>query len=135
MFSFWLDQIFDLKIEAKDVLMEALQQPWQVQEKAMETDMRALQWVEDLEQRVVAADLHLKVRNPGALCQTNHITLTNSNSKVEHGVTLDSGIHSCTRAGTLELTDCMSFVSTRHFLRMQLMRLNPTQKQQWQNFR
>lgn len=42
--------------------MEALQQPWQVQERAMETDVCALQWVEDLEQRVVAADLHLKVR-------------------------------------------------------------------------
>uniref|UniRef100_A0A3B5LTK5 Bromodomain adjacent to zinc finger domain, 1A n=1 Tax=Xiphophorus couchianus TaxID=32473 RepID=A0A3B5LTK5_9TELE len=35
-------------------------QPWQVQEKAMEVDVSALQWVEDLEQRVIAADLHLK---------------------------------------------------------------------------
>lgn len=43
--------------------MEELQKPWQVQEKAMETDVSALKWVEDLEQRVVAADLHLKVRN------------------------------------------------------------------------
>lgn len=41
--------------------MEALQQPWQVQEKAMDMDISALQWVEDLEQRVIAADLHLKV--------------------------------------------------------------------------
>ena len=49
-------------MEQKDVLLEALQQPWQVQEKAMETDVSALQWVEDLEQRVIAADLHLKVK-------------------------------------------------------------------------
>ncbi|XP_041654554.1 bromodomain adjacent to zinc finger domain protein 2A isoform X2 [Cheilinus undulatus] len=54
------DPMFDLKVEEKDALMEALQQPWQVQEKAMETDICALQWVEDLEQRVIASDLHLK---------------------------------------------------------------------------
>ncbi|XP_076596544.1 bromodomain adjacent to zinc finger domain protein 2A isoform X2 [Chaetodon auriga] len=54
------DPLFELKVEDKDVLMEALQQPWQVQEKAMETDISTLQWVEDLEQRVIAADLHLK---------------------------------------------------------------------------
>uniref|UniRef100_A0A8C5E7V2 Bromodomain adjacent to zinc finger domain protein 2A n=1 Tax=Gouania willdenowi TaxID=441366 RepID=A0A8C5E7V2_GOUWI len=56
-------QLFDVKEEKKNVWLEALQQPWQVQEKAMETDVLALQRVEDLEQRVVAADLHLKVRN------------------------------------------------------------------------
>lgn len=50
-----------MKPDEKDALLEALQQPWQVQEKAMETDISALQWVEDLEQRVVASDLHLKV--------------------------------------------------------------------------
>lgn len=54
------DPLFELKVEEKDVLLEALQQPWQVQERAMETDVSALQWVEDLEQRVIAADLHLK---------------------------------------------------------------------------
>uniref|UniRef100_A0A087Y1P6 Bromodomain adjacent to zinc finger domain, 2A n=1 Tax=Poecilia formosa TaxID=48698 RepID=A0A087Y1P6_POEFO len=54
------DPLFELKTEDKDVLLEALQQPWQVQEKAMEVDVSALQWVEDLEQRVIAADLHLK---------------------------------------------------------------------------
>uniref|UniRef100_A0A8C5E4J9 Bromodomain adjacent to zinc finger domain, 2A n=1 Tax=Gouania willdenowi TaxID=441366 RepID=A0A8C5E4J9_GOUWI len=54
------DQLFDVKEEKKNVWLEALQQPWQVQEKAMETDVLALQRVEDLEQRVVAADLHLK---------------------------------------------------------------------------
>uniref|UniRef100_A0A3Q4I563 Bromodomain adjacent to zinc finger domain, 1A n=1 Tax=Neolamprologus brichardi TaxID=32507 RepID=A0A3Q4I563_NEOBR len=52
--------IFELKVEEKDALLEALQQPWQVQEKTVETDIIALQWVEDLEQRVIAADLHLK---------------------------------------------------------------------------
>lgn len=57
------DPIFDMKVEQKDTLMEALQQPWLVQEKAMETDVCALQWVEDLEQRVVGADLQLKVTN------------------------------------------------------------------------
>uniref|UniRef100_I3KK70 Bromodomain adjacent to zinc finger domain, 2A n=1 Tax=Oreochromis niloticus TaxID=8128 RepID=I3KK70_ORENI len=54
------DPMFELKVEEKDALLEALQQPWQVQEKTMETDISALQWVEDLEQRVIAADLHLK---------------------------------------------------------------------------
>ncbi|XP_077598273.1 bromodomain adjacent to zinc finger domain protein 2A isoform X2 [Stigmatopora nigra] len=54
------DPIFDLKEEKKERLLEALQQPWQVQDKAMETDKSALRWVEDLEQRVFAADLHLK---------------------------------------------------------------------------
>ncbi|XP_029362132.1 bromodomain adjacent to zinc finger domain protein 2A isoform X2 [Echeneis naucrates] len=61
------DPIFELKVEEKDVLMEALQQPWQVQEKAMETDISALQWVEDLEQRVIAADLHLKAPPQSAM--------------------------------------------------------------------
>lgn len=54
--------MFDLKVEDKDVLLEELQKPWQVQEKTMETDIGVLKWVEDLEQRVVSADLHLKVR-------------------------------------------------------------------------
>lgn len=53
--------MFDLKVEDKDVLLEELQKPWQVQEKTMETDVSVLKWVEDLEQRVVSADLHLKV--------------------------------------------------------------------------
>uniref|UniRef100_A0A8D3C8V6 Bromodomain adjacent to zinc finger domain, 2A n=1 Tax=Scophthalmus maximus TaxID=52904 RepID=A0A8D3C8V6_SCOMX len=56
------DPMFESKVEQKNGLLEALQQPWQVQERAMETDVSALQWVEDLEQRVIAADLHLKVR-------------------------------------------------------------------------
>ncbi|XP_061651158.1 bromodomain adjacent to zinc finger domain protein 2A isoform X1 [Phyllopteryx taeniolatus] len=53
------DPVFKIE-EQKEGLLEALQQPWQVQEKAMETDNSALRWVEDLEQRVIAADLHLK---------------------------------------------------------------------------
>lgn len=57
--------MFDLKVEDKDVLLEELQKPWQVQEKTMETDISVLKWVEDLEQRVVSADLHLKVRGRG----------------------------------------------------------------------
>lgn len=63
--SLWTDHLFDLKVEDKDVLLEELQKPWQVQEKTMETDISVLKWVEDLEQRVVSADLHLKVRRGG----------------------------------------------------------------------
>lgn len=55
--------MFELKVEEKDVLLEELQKPWQVQERVMEADMSVLKWVEDLEQRVVSADLHLKVTN------------------------------------------------------------------------
>lgn len=61
------DPLFEMKVEQKDVLFEALQQPWQVQEKAMETDISALKWVEDLEQRVFAADLHLRAPPQNAL--------------------------------------------------------------------
>uniref|UniRef100_A0A673C469 Bromodomain adjacent to zinc finger domain, 2A n=1 Tax=Sphaeramia orbicularis TaxID=375764 RepID=A0A673C469_9TELE len=70
------DPLFELKVEEKDVLMEALQQPWQVQEKAMETDISALQWVEDLEQRVIAADLHLKAPPQSALNDAESTTDT-----------------------------------------------------------
>lgn len=62
MCSLWTDHLFDLKVEDKDVLLEELQKPWQVQEKTMEMDISVLKWVEDLEQRVVSADLHLKVK-------------------------------------------------------------------------
>ncbi|KAK7881660.1 hypothetical protein WMY93_030069 [Mugilogobius chulae] len=55
------DPLFDMKVEQKDSLLEALQQPWQVQDRAMESDLSALKWVEELEQRVVAADLHLRI--------------------------------------------------------------------------
>lgn len=53
--------MFELKVKEKDVLLEELQKPWQVQERVMEADMSVLKWVEDLEQRVVSADIHLKV--------------------------------------------------------------------------
>lgn len=57
------DPMFELKVEEKDVLLEELQKPWQVQERAVEADISVLKLVEDLEQRVVSADLHLKVKN------------------------------------------------------------------------
>ncbi|KAE8293693.1 Bromodomain adjacent to zinc finger domain protein 2A [Larimichthys crocea] len=70
------DPMFEVKVEEKDVLLEALQQPWQVQEKTMETDISALQWVEDLEQRVIGADLHLKALPPGAVNEAESNTDT-----------------------------------------------------------
>lgn len=59
------DPIFQVKVKEGEALLESLQQPWQVQERALETDVSALRWVEDLERRVIAADLHLKVRRQG----------------------------------------------------------------------
>ncbi|XP_013862726.1 bromodomain adjacent to zinc finger domain protein 2A [Austrofundulus limnaeus] len=70
------DPLFELKPDKKDALLEALQQPWQVQEKAMETDVSALQWVEDLEQRVIASDLHLKALPQGAINEAEMSTET-----------------------------------------------------------
>ncbi|KAJ3586897.1 hypothetical protein NHX12_013289 [Muraenolepis orangiensis] len=55
------DPMFQVKVEDDYDLMEALQQPWQVQERVLEVDINALQWVEELEQRVIIADLHFKV--------------------------------------------------------------------------
>ena len=55
------DPIFQVKTEEDGVLVKALQQPWQVQQRMLEVDISALQWVEELEQRVITADLHLKV--------------------------------------------------------------------------
>jgi len=76
-----LDPIFESKMEQKDVLREVLQRPWQVQEKAMETDINALLWVEDLEQRVIAADLHLKARNHFACARPFTIAMETSSVK------------------------------------------------------
>ena len=59
------DPVFQVQVEEGNALLEALQQPWQVQERSLETDISALRWVEDLEQRVITADLHLKVRWQG----------------------------------------------------------------------
>ncbi|XP_077404802.1 bromodomain adjacent to zinc finger domain protein 2A [Vanacampus margaritifer] len=61
------DPMFEIKEEKKEGLLEVLQKPWQVQEKAMGTDNSALRWVEDLEQRVIAADLHLKAPPPQSI--------------------------------------------------------------------
>ncbi|XP_049611848.1 bromodomain adjacent to zinc finger domain protein 2A isoform X3 [Syngnathus scovelli] len=61
------DPMFEIKEEKKVLLLEALQQPWQVQDKAIETDNSALRWVEDLEQRVIGADLHLKAPPPQSI--------------------------------------------------------------------
>lgn len=56
------DAIFQMKVEEGDVLLEAYKQVWSEQERALKLDISALQWVEDLEQRVVGADLQLKVK-------------------------------------------------------------------------
>uniref|UniRef100_A0AAV2LZN8 Bromodomain adjacent to zinc finger domain protein 2A n=1 Tax=Knipowitschia caucasica TaxID=637954 RepID=A0AAV2LZN8_KNICA len=65
------DSLFEVKVEQKEILLEALQQPWQVQERAMQLDMKALKWVEELEQRVVTADLHLRAPPQGALTEAD----------------------------------------------------------------
>ena len=48
-------------------MLDILTKPWPEMHKCLQADINALQWVEDLEQRVLAADLHLKVReaSPG----------------------------------------------------------------------
>uniref|UniRef100_A0A8B9CM05 Bromodomain adjacent to zinc finger domain 2A n=1 Tax=Anser brachyrhynchus TaxID=132585 RepID=A0A8B9CM05_9AVES len=55
------DPIFHLRPEAAGAAMsqEALAQ-WSVMEKAYETDLSILQWVEELEQRVLMADLQIR---------------------------------------------------------------------------
>ncbi|XP_026887772.2 bromodomain adjacent to zinc finger domain protein 2A isoform X1 [Electrophorus electricus] len=55
------DPIFQLKVEDTEALLKMVQQPWLEQERAMQIDLTVLQWVEDLEQRVVGADLQLKI--------------------------------------------------------------------------
>ncbi|XP_045068349.1 bromodomain adjacent to zinc finger domain protein 2A-like isoform X2 [Coregonus clupeaformis] len=70
------DPIFQVKVKEGEALLEALQQPWQVQERALETDVGALRWVEDLEQRVIAADLHLKMAPQSGRSDTDNNTET-----------------------------------------------------------
>uniref|UniRef100_A0A8C7FWS0 Bromodomain adjacent to zinc finger domain, 2A n=1 Tax=Oncorhynchus kisutch TaxID=8019 RepID=A0A8C7FWS0_ONCKI len=70
------DTIFQVKVEVGEALLEALQQPWQVQERALETDVSALRWVEDLERRVIAADLHLKMAPQNGRSDTDNSTET-----------------------------------------------------------
>uniref|UniRef100_A0AAY4CYT1 Bromodomain adjacent to zinc finger domain protein 2A n=1 Tax=Denticeps clupeoides TaxID=299321 RepID=A0AAY4CYT1_9TELE len=55
------DPVFQQKVEEGSALLEALHQPWPELQNAIQADVTALQWVEDLEQRVLTADLQLKV--------------------------------------------------------------------------
>ncbi|KAL1249662.1 hypothetical protein QQF64_020667, partial [Cirrhinus molitorella] len=60
------DPIFQMKVEDTDALLELSKQAWSEQERVLKLDISVLQWVEDLEQRVVSADLQLKVAIPNA---------------------------------------------------------------------
>lgn len=51
-----------MTVEDGDALLEASKQAWSEQERVVKLDLSVLQWVEDLEQRVVGADLQLKVK-------------------------------------------------------------------------
>ncbi|KAB5546472.1 hypothetical protein PHYPO_G00072420 [Pangasianodon hypophthalmus] len=55
------DPVFHLKVEDDRPLLEAVKQPWIEQKRAMQIDISILQMVEDLEHRVVGADLQLKM--------------------------------------------------------------------------
>lgn len=48
-------------------MLEAVKQPWVEQKCAMQIDISILQMVEDLEHRMVGADLQLKVRHKRVL--------------------------------------------------------------------
>ncbi|KAG7471832.1 hypothetical protein MATL_G00102140 [Megalops atlanticus] len=54
------DPVFQERVEQDQALSQVAQQPWEASAWAMEADMTVLQWVEDLEQRVLTADLQLK---------------------------------------------------------------------------
>uniref|UniRef100_A0A8C9RQF6 Bromodomain adjacent to zinc finger domain, 2A n=1 Tax=Scleropages formosus TaxID=113540 RepID=A0A8C9RQF6_SCLFO len=56
-----INPIFQLQFDEGSTLSQTVQQPWKEFEKTMETDISVLQWVEDLEQRVFAADLQIKI--------------------------------------------------------------------------
>ncbi|XP_053500356.1 bromodomain adjacent to zinc finger domain protein 2A isoform X3 [Ictalurus furcatus] len=58
------DPVFHLKVEDDRPLLEAVKQPWVEQKCAMQIDISILQMVEDLEHRMVGADLQLKVFTP-----------------------------------------------------------------------
>ncbi|KAK7128516.1 hypothetical protein R3I94_016931 [Phoxinus phoxinus] len=64
------DPIFQMSVEDGNALLEVSKQAWSEQERALRLDISALQWVEDLEQRVVGADLQLKVPVPNAESET-----------------------------------------------------------------
>uniref|UniRef100_A0A672TBG5 Bromodomain adjacent to zinc finger domain protein 2A n=1 Tax=Sinocyclocheilus grahami TaxID=75366 RepID=A0A672TBG5_SINGR len=57
------DPIFQMTVEDGDALLEASKQAWSEQERVLQLDISVLQWVEDLEQRVVGADLQLKAED------------------------------------------------------------------------
>ncbi|KAA0706892.1 Zinc finger domain protein 2A [Triplophysa tibetana] len=58
------DPIFEMTVEEGDALLEASKQTWNEQDRALQIDISVLQWVEDLELRVVGADLQLKIFTP-----------------------------------------------------------------------
>uniref|UniRef100_A0A8C2CQ27 Bromodomain adjacent to zinc finger domain, 2A n=1 Tax=Cyprinus carpio TaxID=7962 RepID=A0A8C2CQ27_CYPCA len=60
------DPIFQMTVEDGDALLEVSKRAWSEQERVLQLDISVLQWVEDLEQRVVGADLQLKVSIPNA---------------------------------------------------------------------
>lgn len=64
------DPVFHLKVEDDGPLLEAVKQPWVEQKSAMQIDISILQMVEDLEHRVVGADLQLKVRQKRVLVKS-----------------------------------------------------------------
>ncbi|XP_076839802.1 bromodomain adjacent to zinc finger domain protein 2A isoform X2 [Brachyhypopomus gauderio] len=68
------DPIFQLKVEEAKMLQEMVQQPWVEQPRAMQIDLIVLQWVEDLEHRVVGADLQLKLAPPNGPSGTENAT-------------------------------------------------------------
>ncbi|XP_053338631.1 bromodomain adjacent to zinc finger domain protein 2A isoform X2 [Clarias gariepinus] len=55
------DPIFHLKMEDDRALLEVAKQPWVEQKHALQIDISILQMVEYLEQRVLGADLQLKI--------------------------------------------------------------------------
>lgn len=64
LFSILSDPVFKREQEEGSSVLEVLSKPWPEVPKALQADISALQWVEDLELRVTAADLHLKVSRP-----------------------------------------------------------------------
>ncbi|KAI4896516.1 hypothetical protein NFI96_029530 [Prochilodus magdalenae] len=62
------DPIFQQK--EGEALLATTVKPWAAQGLAMQIDISILQWVEDLEQRVLGADLQLKMATPSGLSDT-----------------------------------------------------------------
>uniref|UniRef100_W5MKB1 Bromodomain adjacent to zinc finger domain, 2A n=1 Tax=Lepisosteus oculatus TaxID=7918 RepID=W5MKB1_LEPOC len=54
------DPIFQLTLDESSPVCQAMREQWDVCARTMEMDLHVLQWVEDVEQRVLAADLQLK---------------------------------------------------------------------------